>query len=162
MNWVILAGYVVLCGALRKGYVVSCLLAFCVVAAIQLYYPSEVTSYQVAFSFVISSCIYAILACYLHKKNLLIAMFAACCIASYDLFFASDTFVNYEVETWVYRNHEGIITVLHAALMCVCIPKFNTIFYRCWHNSFRVFNRVLHIQPFSGCCKRAQNREGFK
>jgi hypothetical protein len=106
--------------------------------------------------------LYLTLAYYHLKKSLPTPAAACSVIALYSLAYALDTIANYETQTWLWHNHESIILILHIALMCVSIPKFNNAVANCWHNSFRVFTNMLHIQPYRHCSKGTQGKEGLK
>ena len=106
--------------------------------------------------------IYITLAYYHLKDSLILPAIVCLVIAFYSLTYALDTIANYETQTWLWNNHESIVFILHLALVCVSIPKFNTTLVNCWHNSFRVFTNMLHIQPNRYCSKRTTGKEGFK
>lgn len=162
MNICILLLYIVTVIIARSRYSLSCFFAFLIVVMLQFTYSEEVTNKEIYTSFFFFMALYLTLAyCHL-KKSLILPAVACSAIALYSLVYALDTIANYETYTWLWHNHESIIFILHIALMCVSIPKFNTALANCWHNSFRVLTNMLHIQPYRHCSKRTQGKEGLK
>jgi hypothetical protein len=101
---------------------------------------------DISLSFLVYFSAYLAMTYKLFKINHFSAAFVAVIITVYDLFFALDTLVNHEVETWAYRNHESIVLVLHIALVCLFSKKCNTILAHCWHNINRVHSGLLRMQ----------------
>lgn len=140
----------------------ACFFAFLIVLLLQFTYSEEVTQKDIYTSFFFFMAIYLTLAYYHLKKSIILPAVACSAIALYSLAYALDTIVNYETYTWLWHNHESIVLILHSALMCVSIPKFNSAMVNIWHNSFRVFTNMLHIQPYRHCNKGAKGKEGIK
>jgi hypothetical protein len=66
--------------------------------------------------FLILSCVYAICANKLKKWDY--SAWIGCLLMSfYSLYFSYDSWINWEIETWAYRNHEGIVITIHAFIM---------------------------------------------
>lgn len=162
MNLCILLLYIVTAIIARSRYSLACFFAFLIVLMLQFTYSEEVTHREIYTSFFFFMSLYITLAYYHLKHSLILSAVACYAIALYSLVYAIDTIANYETYTWLWHNHESIILILHIALMCVSIPKFNTALANCWHNSFRVFTNMLHIQPYRHCSKRTQGKEGLK
>ncbi len=162
MNLCILLLYIVTAIIARSRYSLACFFAFLIVVMLQFTYSEEVTHKEIYTSFFFFMALYLTIAYYHLKHSLILPAVACSAIALYSLVYALDTIANYETQTWLWHNHESIILILHTALMCVSIPKFNTAVANCWHNSFRVFTNMLHIQPYRHCSKRTQGKEGLK
>lgn len=162
MNSCILAMYIVFVIAARSRQALACFFAFLIVVMLQFTYSEEPTQSELYTSFLFFMGLYLTLAYYHLKKSLPTNAAACSMIALYSLAYALDTIANYETQTWLWNNHESIVFILHLALMCVSIPKFNTALANCWHNSFMVFTNMLHIQPYRHCSKRTQGKEGLK
>jgi uncharacterized membrane protein (UPF0136 family) len=162
MDWYILAGYVLLYCLNRSRHTLVCSSCFLVVIAVQATYPENPTTNQITTSFALFSAMYVTLAYYLFKNRLLAPMILSAIMALYDLYYAADATINKETYTWVFNNHENIITLLHVTLMCLFIPKLNTTLVGCWYNTRRVLSNMLHIQPNRRCSKRAQGKEKLK
>jgi hypothetical protein len=126
MDWCLLAGYAALWLVVRSRFLAACFFAFLLVALLQETYTANLTQNQEVLAYLFYSGIYSTLSYYLHVSGLRVPSIAALCIAGYDLTYAVDTYANYDVQTWIWTNHEMLIVVLHVALMCVFIPKFNT------------------------------------
>jgi hypothetical protein len=154
--------YVVTAVITRSRHSLVCFFAFLIVLMLQLTYSEEVTQNEIYTSFLFFMALYLTIAYYQLKRSLILPAVACSAIALYSFVYALDTIVNYETYTWLWHNHESIIFILHIALMCVSIPKFNTTLAGCWHNSFRVLTNMLHIQPYRHCIKGTQGKEGLK
>lgn len=154
--------YIASAVVVRSRHILVCFFAFLIVVMLQFTYSEEVTQKEIYTSFFFFMALYLTIAYYHLKYSLILPAVACSAIALYSLAYALDTIANYETYTWLWHNHESIILILHIALMCVSIPKFNTALANCWHNSFRVFTNMLHIQPYRHCSKRTQGKEGLK
>lgn len=128
-----------------------------------IFYLSENPNYvDITLSFLVYFSAYLILSAKLFRSKYFSAAFVAGIICLYNLLFALDTFVNHEVETWIYQNHESIILVLHVALVCLFSQRCNTILADSWHNSVRVFNNLLRLQFGNYSHKWTESAKGDK
>ena len=75
-------------------------------------------------------------------------------LSSYYLFFSFDCWINADTETWVWRNHENIVGVIHVLIMLllgkVLPPMVRTRFYL-----FLSRVGLRKILPNSACINRS-------
>ena len=62
---------------------------------------------------------------YFNNKNITAITF--CLMSAYCLIFAFDSWINSDVETWIYKNHEIIVLVLHAAILLSFVDKLRAV-----------------------------------
>lgn len=124
----ILAAYIILYLFKKDGRILFCLLPF---IAYLFTFNIENTNHDIyAYSFY--SGLYITLSYYFIKRRDFIIFAPIITMASYDLLFAYDGWVNSAVETWIWRNHEIIICVLHAFIMLVFSKKFTSVVDACF------------------------------
>lgn len=91
------------------------LLVFAVVAYTS-YHVSVTYTYDVVYWFAIMSAVYAICAVQLRRWGDI--SFIGCVFMSlYSLYFSYDSWINWDVETWTYQNHESIVFTAHVLIM---------------------------------------------
>lgn len=72
------------------------------------------------FMFAIYGTAYLIFTVYLWRKGRL-AWVGGAVVASYYLYFSFDSWINWDVETWAYTNHESIVFTAHLIVMLLLI-----------------------------------------
>ena len=83
-------------------------------------------------------------------------------MAIYNLIFALDSFVNSEYKTWIWRNHEIIICVLHAFIMLVFSTKFTSMVDACASYVNMLWNDCASNNPRSSNAERQPSEDGNK
>lgn len=147
MNEVILLAYLAVFLFNMRAPNGACLAAFFAVFISQLWITNKTPNDLIILNFCMFVGIYTCLSCALAYMDRLLSGIIAVIIALHSLAYAIDIYAFPTTETWLYKNHEIIVCILHAMLICVSIPKFNTILSRFWHNSIRVFNSMLCGNP---------------
>lgn len=115
----ILVMYVVVFTLIRCAGSLLALLVFAVVAY---------TSYKVDFNytyddtyfFFLLSVVYLMCAIQLRKLGE-IAWVGCIFVSLYYLYFSYDSWINWDVETWTYQNHESIVFTAHILVMLLLI-----------------------------------------
>ena len=128
LDLAIAAAYVAVFAVKRDKRV---LLSFLPFIACMFTYQAARSYYDDIFAFSLYSGLYITLSYYLVKRKDFILFIPIITMASYDLLFAVDSWLNSDVETWIWRNHEIIICVLHAFIMLVFSKKFTSMVDAC-------------------------------
>jgi len=144
----------------RSWLFFSCFAVY--MASLLFFVVSNPDYIDISLSFLVYFSAYLILSLKLFKNNHFSAACMTAIISVYDLLFAMDTFFNHEVETWVYKNHEGFVLIFHLSLVCLFSKKFNTILASSCDNINRVCSNLLCFQFGSSSHERAKSSKGFK
>lgn len=111
--------YVVVFALDRSASSLLALLVFAVVA----YTASVITvtyTYDAVYWFSITSIIYLMLSLKLRRMGS--AAWVGCIFVSfYSLYFSYDSWINWDVETWTYQNHESIVFTAHILVMLLLV-----------------------------------------
>lgn len=83
---------------------------------------------------------------YLAKTRRLITASALFIMAGYLIFFAIDSWINGNVETWSYNNHEYIVAVLHVLIVMSISDRAANLVGACnrYFNRARMFGTSSH------------------
>lgn len=80
---------------------------------------------------VLYSIVYGLMVVMLTLGKKLIPAGALTCMIMYMLIFSLDTWVNGDVETWVYINHESIVVCLHIIILLSFSQKLSSLVGTC-------------------------------
>lgn len=81
--------------------------------------------------------------------------FGAVAIAVYYFVFAADCWINSDVETWIWHNHEIIVAILHANIMLSFSAHYGAVVDACYGPVRRVYAMLLgNMQNLSGAQSR--------
>jgi hypothetical protein len=121
----ILILYVIVFALIRSAGSLLALLVWCAVAYTSYELVSKYTLDDV-YSFLILSVVYAMCAVQLRKWR--DSAWVGCVFVSlYYLYFSYDSWINWEVETWTYQNHESIVFAAHILVMLLLISVRLTV-----------------------------------
>jgi hypothetical protein len=121
----ILILYVIVFALNRSVSALLALLVWCAVAYTSYELSSEYPIDDV-YLFPILSVVYAMCAVQMRKWR--DSAWVGCVFVSlYYLYFSYDSWINWEVETWTYQNHESIVFAAHILVMLLLISVRLTV-----------------------------------
>jgi hypothetical protein len=111
--------YVVVFALIRSAGSLLALLVWCAVA-----YTASIVEFKYtlddAYIYLVFGVMYAMCAVQLRKWR--DSAWVGCVFVSlYYLYFSYDSWINWEVETWTYQNHESIVFAAHILVMLLLI-----------------------------------------
>ena len=109
----ILVLYFVVAWKQRSREAVAMTLLFAFVALAFVVYDQPIDD---VYQFSLFACLYLTAGHWLYKRGDL-ATFGALMIAVYYAIYALDSWINSDAETWIWRNHEILVTSLHVFIM---------------------------------------------
>lgn len=110
--------------------------------------------YTDTYAYTLYSGVNILLSYYFIRRKDFILSIPIITMAIYNLIFALDSFVNSEYKTWIWRNHEIIICVLHAFIMLVFSKKFTSVVDACASYVNMLWNDCSSNNPRSSSAKR--------
>jgi hypothetical protein len=114
-DMIILGLYALVFIVVRNASALLALLVFAAVAYTSS--KADITyTYDVVYWFTIMSSVYLICAIQLRRWSNP-AWYGCIFVSLYSLYFSYDSWINWEIETWTYQNHESIVFTSHVLVM---------------------------------------------
>ena len=116
---------------------------------------------DIIFTFVFISVVYCVGAVFLVLQHRVLACFAMLVMAGYSIVFAIDSWIYSDVKTWIWLNHEIIVSCIHAVILL----SFSRRVERVANQGVRGFYRDLLADQHSNslvknyCCGKREAQD---
>ena len=137
-DFAILAMYSITALAICRADFLLCAVTF----AICSLFINVSTDISTVYSFSAAGFAYILLSLTLARAQ----SFGAVVIALYYFAFAADSWINSDVETWIWHNHETIVTAVHAAFVLSFSLHCQAVVAACRRNISRICAMLLGNQ----------------